>query len=86
VYLQNFTTHTASPAFYELSAQCIMLLVSNLCTRLICFLRFADAFFLDRRRRNSYSLPQRKRALPHKKQEELHRKKKKIFSYGRAHS
>jgi len=38
------------------------------------------------RRRNSYSLPQRKRALPHKKQEELHRKKKKIFSYGRAHS
>lgn len=63
-----------------------MMLASNLCTLLICCLHLADSFFLDRRRKNSYSLPQRKRALPHKKHEELHRKKKKTFSYGRAHS
>jgi hypothetical protein len=42
-------------------------------------------FLLDRKRKNSYCLPLRKRALPHKKHEELQRKKKKIFSYVRVH-
>jgi hypothetical protein len=37
-------------------------------------------FLLDRKRKSNYCLPLRKRALPHKKHGELHRKKKKIFS------